>query len=660
MPFGPSDYHRPPAPGRESRGQRHEERGSRENREPRRPQTRSRSPQAVCHPDCHYDRGHHPDCYIARAARNKMYESTGRRGSSRHLALQQEILRAERRQKKEAGEAYPTWRQIDRRSKEKAEERKRKRRVNYQRNRGARRAALAQAEEPPLPSTPPPPNEMDDAEQALAEAAASSPPGSPLPPSDEPTNRPPSPVGAPPPEYHPTPIARSPTVVVGSATITKTFWVEPKRKRMFPIPLQTPSAPLPDYTQEPDERDPDKPTKSAKRRNKQKSKDDAVLQSYFQSKAASSTAAAAAGTSSATGPPPDDYEPEAPEIPEPARRGCKPKVEAAQARIDADTAAQPGKPKKRKKLPAVPLTRNRCTPSTSAPNFDPDCPLAPGFQIFWSRAYACTKEKGSPTALLNSLVQGVPLTDFPRNRINELLSPLVEIDGDKVSAAFNRRPPPALTDKGDYRLGPASRYTTVVRTWNQALGVCADILRQNPIRLALDTESTQNLAEPYRAEMVQIGTPAPEAQAYVFDIRTCPGLLDNPDSPLRSLLTNPGMQIVTHAGHNDARHLLEHHQLNIGGYLDTSRVLSDLVKAAMPELPNTANVSMAFEELCRLMGAPVNMPPPGMKNHFPRFPHISYFGSHYTREKGFQKRLINYAAGDVLNLCEMVHQLLHL
>jgi 3'-5' exonuclease len=707
----------------------------------------------VCHPECHYDRGHHPDCPIACA---EIWDGPAARNRrAKDIVIQQALQREDRRKKKEAGEPHPTWAQVDRRSRAKVEERRRKRRANHQQKRTLRKVAQ-RAMQLESPTTSPSPQddwdpelmELEDAEQALEASSAPSPPPSSCPPLEPiPGKLQPGDLGAPL-AYHPTPIAREPVVALTPLTITKTIWMEP-RKRAFPIPLQPPSEPLPIYTQEPDERDPDKPTKSAKRRTKQKEKEFAVLRRHYQAKAttpsaaasasdvsnttaasataqggassakpAKTTAAGSAATSiasasaaanpSATAPsasvstvatrtkprarsatrsatgaaasatsaapsettrrsqvttaaaaaragasaasPPENYDDEAPDIPKKARRQCQPLVDQAQARIQALITGE-SLPQ-----PTAPIAGTRTPSSRRGLNFDRDCPLHPGFKIFWSRAYACTKEKGSPTASLNSLVQGVPLTDFPRNRLTELLSPAIEIEGDKVRTAFNSRLPPTLTDQGQYRHKRPRHYTTIVRSWNAALGVCNTIRKQNYAMLALDTETTQNKAE-IRTEMIQLGTPAPEAWCYLFDLRACPALLSNPESPLRDILSDPAIRLVTHAGHNDARHLLERHQLDIGNYLDTSRLLSDLVMAAMPELPDTTLVSMTYEELCRLMGAPINMPPPGMKKHFLKYHHISYFGSNYTPEQGFSRRIINYAAGDVLNLCEMVRQL---
>ncbi|KYN22616.1 PREDICTED: uncharacterized protein LOC108758986 [Trachymyrmex cornetzi] len=190
--------------------------------------------------------------------------------------------------------------------------------------------------------------------------------------------------------------------------------------------------------------------------------------------------------------------------------------------------------------------------------------------------------------------------------------------------------------------------TKVIATLRESLQVTEDIInpRKPPpdgkVVVSFDCEGI-NLGVRGQLTLVQIGTMS--GQAYVFDLVTCPGLVQA--GGLQKLLEHPHVTKVIHDCRNDSVNLYNQFNITLTNVFDTqaAHAVLQFQETGKP-VYKVKNVNL--NTLCDHYGAPCNPLKEQLKNIYRK-------DQRYWSRRPITREMLIYASSDVLSLVPQVY-----
>ncbi|KYM89720.1 Exonuclease 3'-5' domain-containing protein 1 [Atta colombica] len=190
--------------------------------------------------------------------------------------------------------------------------------------------------------------------------------------------------------------------------------------------------------------------------------------------------------------------------------------------------------------------------------------------------------------------------------------------------------------------------TKVIATLRESLQVTEDIInpRKPPpdgkVVISFDCEGI-NLGVRGQLTLVQIGTMS--GQAYVFDLVTCPGLIQA--GGLQKLLEHPHVTKVIHDCRNDSVNLYNQFNITLTNVFDTQAAHAVLqFQDTGKPVYKVKNVNL--NTLCDHYGAPCNPLKEQLKNIYRK-------DQRYWSRRPITREMLIYASSDVLSLVPQVY-----
>ncbi|XP_033214156.1 egalitarian protein homolog [Belonocnema kinseyi] len=190
--------------------------------------------------------------------------------------------------------------------------------------------------------------------------------------------------------------------------------------------------------------------------------------------------------------------------------------------------------------------------------------------------------------------------------------------------------------------------TTVIVNPRECLRIVDDIInpRRPPpdgkIAISFDCEGI-NLGVKGQLTLIQIGTMS--GQAYIFDLCTCPSLIQA--GGLQRLLENENVIKVIHDCRNDSVNLFNQFGIILNNVFDTqaAHAILQFQETGKP-VYKVKNVNL--NALCELYGAPSNLLKEQLKNIYRR-------DQRYWSRRPMTREMLIYASSDVLSLVPLVY-----
>ncbi|KYN32392.1 Exonuclease 3'-5' domain-containing protein 1 [Trachymyrmex septentrionalis] len=320
------------------------------------------------------------------------------------------------------------------------------------------------------------------------------------------------------------------------------------------------------------------------------------------------------------------------------------------------------RPKSSVMEPAVAKTKissgNQRSQSNNVAHINNVMPIIPPSKIQLSQPpldqleSVCNNATSQPNSLQNACTS--PAVESNNN------SPPVSLQQQSLKQRFNTIVMRTLADNterdrslqaaqmGDAWKLKVLQQTKVIATLRESLQVTEDIInpRKPPpdgkVVVSFDCEGI-NLGVRGQLTLVQIGTMS--GQAYVFDLVTCPGLVQA--GGLQKLLEHPHVTKVIHDCRNDSVNLYNQFNITLTNVFDTQAAHAVLqFQDTGKPVYKVKNVNL--NTLCDHYGAPCNPLKEQLKNIYRK-------DQRYWSRRPITREMLIYASSDVLSLVPQVY-----